>query len=222
VVGAGGLSFFTPAGASSSVSPLRPDFDAAKVRWESAAVTVSGALQNVPLASAVSDLQRGLASGQGNTAGYAKAIATIRDFESIPLTSETPSQQSRAKRDWSSLNTFFQLTSAQVHVLDDSLASGALFVAAKRAYDREPLGKGHGVVVPYLRTALGDLRRAVTAQQGRAVLYQAAIADLRNLATASPSDVATSEKDLTNPTVQDVYFLNAYFETERLQNSVSS
>ena len=207
---------------ATSIAPHRPYYAAAKIRWESAAAVVSGALQNVPLVSAVSDLRRGLAVGSGNTTGYSAAIAELRDFESIPLTSETPSETRRARRDWAALNAFFDVSRSQARVLDGELPSGAWFVAAQRAYEREPHGKGDGVVAAYLRAAVGDLRREAVAQPTRSILYGAAIADLLHLSTASASDVATQESVLSNPYVQDIFYLNAYFQTERLQTSVSS
>src|SRR5580658_6116139 len=96
------VSAETPARASSS-NESRPYFSEAKISWESEPEVASGALQNVPLVAAVADLERGLDSGQGDVEGYAGAIATLRNFENIPLTSETPAQMMQARGDWSRL-----------------------------------------------------------------------------------------------------------------------
>src|SRR5271156_6104026 len=105
-----------PAEASSSSSGARPNFYVAKILWESEAEVASGALQNVPLVAAVADLKHGLATGHGVT-GYASAIVTIRNFESIPLTSESPAQMKKARSDWSRLNVFFDIGAAKAAVL---------------------------------------------------------------------------------------------------------
>src|SRR5580658_7959844 len=86
------LNWLTGIGTVASASSnalVHPFFSEAKILWESEAEVVSGALQNVPLAAAVADLQRGLGTKDAGVNGYASAISTIRNFESIPLTSET-------------------------------------------------------------------------------------------------------------------------------------
>lgn len=214
VVTVGGAASFR-AGASSSTSP-EPFFNAARTLWESEAELVSGALQNVPLVAAVDDLQRGLASRDGDTAGYRAAIATMRNFEGIPLTSETPAQVAASHRDWSRLNTFFKLSPAQVRVLDHDLPAGTFFAEAKQAFDREPVGASGGDNVALLGAAAGYLDLQASKPRSRAILYAAAVADLTSLARATRSDLAKSGSSLTNPYRQDITYLDAFFQTDRL------
>jgi hypothetical protein len=203
------------AGASTRGAHM-PYFAVARTLWESEAELVSGALQNVPLVMAVDDLQRGLASGDGDTLGYRAAIATIRDFEGIPLTSETPSQVARSHRDWSQLNAFFKLSAAQVRVLDNDLPAGSFFSEAKQAFEREPVGTSTGDNVPLLGAAAGYLDLQASKPRSRAILYAAAVADLTSLARATRSDLAKSGSSLTNPYRQDIVYLDAFFQTDRL------
>lgn len=210
VVGAG-----TPAHASSD---RRPYYDEAKILWESEAEVVSGALQNVPLAAAVADLQRGLATGS-STGGYASAIATIRNFESIPLTSETPAQMKKADRDWSQLNVFFDIGRAQAAVLMNDSPKGAYYDIAQKTYRGEPPRDRSGVNSNLLKSAVTDLTDEQEKQPTRAVLYSAAIYDLKNLEGASTQDIASSASSLTNPYGQDILYLNVFFRTTQLAAS---
>jgi hypothetical protein len=209
-----------PAYASSS-SKDRPYFYEAKIRWESEAEVVSGALQNVPLVAAVAELQRGLATGRGIT-GYTDAIATIRQFESIPLTSETPAQMKDVNHDWSQLNVFFDIGHAQAVVLMDDSPKGAYYDIAQKTFRGEPLRNRSGVNTNLLKFAVTDLADEQQKQPTRAILYSAAIYDLRNLEGASAQDIASSASSLTNPYGQDILYLNVFFRTAQLVSSGST
>src|ERR1700689_4385308 len=111
----------------------RPFYSLARTRWLSEAQMVSSAWQNIPLVSAVHYLKLGLAKG-GDTSGYAQAIATLEEFERIPITSETTSQMTDSHRDWSMLNTFFGVGTAQAKILLDEAPSGSLFRQARISY----------------------------------------------------------------------------------------
>jgi hypothetical protein len=193
----------------------RPFYSLARTRWLSEAQMVSSALQNIPLVSAAHDLTRGLAKG-GNTSGYAKAIATLNNFESIPITSETTAQMAASHRDWSMLNVFFDVGTSQAKILLDDVPSGSLFRDARISYGDEPAGLHSGVNLRLLRAAVIDLRSEASDEGPRAVLYVAAIADLTNLESASAATIATSGGSLLNPIRQDVYYLNTLFESQRL------
>ncbi|MCU1363738.1 MAG: hypothetical protein JWM55_1566 [Acidimicrobiaceae bacterium] len=210
------LDAATPAHASSSSNETRPYFYEAKILWESEAEVVSGALQNVPLVAAVADLERGLDSGRGDVSGYAAAVATLRNFESIPLTSETPAQMRKARSDWSRLNGFFTIDSVQATVLMDDSPTGAYYDLAQRAFMDEPLGRRDGVNAALLKFAVTDLHDQSRKQPTRAVLYAAAMYDLKNLEGASVHAVATSSSGVTNQCGQDILYLNVYFRTARL------
>lgn len=179
---------------------------------------VSSAEQNVPLISAVHDLTLGLAKG-GNTGGYAHAIATLERFENIPITSETTTEMSDSHRDWSALNTFFDVGALQARVLLDDAPSGSLFRQALISYGDEPAGIHNGVNRRLLEAAVADLRRESSDEGPRGVLYVAAIADLTNLESASAKTVVTSSANLLNPYRQDIVYLNALFETQRLMGA---
>jgi hypothetical protein len=210
----------TPAYATSS-SKDRPYYDEAKILWESEAEVASGALQNVPLVAAVADLQRGLATGRGTT-GYADAVATIRNFESIPLTSESSAQMKKANDDWTQLNVFFDIGHAQAAVLMEDSPKGAYYDIAQKTYSGEPLRNRSGVNYNLLKFAVTDLTDEQKKQPTRAVLYSAAIYDLKNLEGASAQDIASSATSLTNPFGQDILYLNVFFRTTQLVGSGST
>jgi hypothetical protein len=201
-----------PAGAGTTA---RPFYQLAKVRWLSEAQMVSSALQNVPLVSAVHDLKLGLAKG-GDTTGYDQAITTIEAFERIPITSETKTQMLDSHRDWSALNAFFDVGTSDARVLMDDAPAGTFFDRARHFFEQEPAGLHSGVGVAVLKSAVGALRMEAEAQNSRAVLYDAAIADLNNLQSASAAQIAASDLNLLNPYRQDIDYLNDLFETERL------
>jgi hypothetical protein len=201
-----------PTGAGTTA---RPFYQLAKIRWLSEAQMVSSALQNIPLVSAAHDLKIGLAKG-GDTAGYDHAIATIEAFESIPITSETKEQMLDSHRDWSALNVFFDVSPSEARVLMDDAPAGALFDRARHYFDQEPAGLHSGVRVAALKSAVSALRMEAKSQSSRAVLYDAAIADLNNLQSASTAQIAASNTNLENPYRQDIDYLNDLFEAERL------
>jgi hypothetical protein len=167
------------------------------------------------LVSAVHYLKLGLAKG-GDTSGYAQAIATLEEFERIPITSETTTQMTDSHRDWSMLNTFFGVGTAQAKILLDDVPSGSLFRQARISYGDEPAGIHTGINLRLLKAAVIDLRGESSDEGPRAVLYVAAIADLTNLEGASTTSVASSSANLLNPFRQDIDYLNTLFETQRL------
>jgi hypothetical protein len=177
---------------------------------------ISSALQNVPLVDAVHELELGRSVRGADVAGYAAAIATMEGFERIPITSETPAQMTAARRDVAALNTFFEVTPREVAILNHDLPAGAYFVAARRAFEREPSGVHHGVIVAALQSVVAYLQRASTAPASRSILYTAAIVDARGLEGATISEVAASERSLLNPYGQDIDYLNVFFRTDRL------
>jgi hypothetical protein len=176
---------------------------------------VSSAWQNIPLVSAVHDLKIGLAKG-GDTSGYVRAINTIEAFESIPITSETKDQMLESHRDWSLLNAFFDVGTSEARTLLDDVPAGAFFDRARRYFDNEPAGLHDGVRVSQLRSAVTALRLEASAQSPRAVLYDAAIADINNLQSASAAQIAASNSNLLNPYRQDIDYLNVLFEADQL------
>jgi hypothetical protein len=201
-----------------AATTARPFYQLAKVRWLSEAQMVSSALQNIPLISAVHDLKLGLAKG-GDTAGYARTINTIEAFESIPITSETQEQMLESHRDWSTLNAFFDVGTNEARILLDDSPAGSLFNRAGRYYNDERAGLHEAVRVDLLRFAVSELRREATVQGPRAVLYDAAIADLNNLQSASAAQIVASNSNLLSPYRQDIDYLDVLFETERLSGT---
>jgi hypothetical protein len=206
----------TLCGASAGAAANRPYFSVARNLWLSEAEMVSGALQNVPLVAAAHDLQLGLSTPGGDVQGYAGAIATIRSFERIPLTSETSAQVRASHRDWSLLNTFFELTPTEASILDNGFPSGSLYNAAQRAWMHEPAGAHDGVNYPLLKSIVTILRQARSARPQRAIIYQAALVDAQSLESASASDIAVSASTLLNTYSQDVYYLNVFLQGSQL------
>jgi hypothetical protein len=194
----------------------RPYFSAARNLWLSEAAMVSGALQNVPLVAAVHDLERGLAKHHAGVDGYQSAIATLKAFERIPLTSETSSQMKASHRDWAALNAFFDITPKEETILDNAVPSGHHYDAAQRAWQREPSGVHGGVSVALLEIVVSNVRAARAAQPGRALMYQAALVDALSLEHARPSELAATSASLLDPYTQDIYYLNVFFEASRL------
>jgi hypothetical protein len=201
-----------PAGATTG----RPYFTQARNLWLGEAQMVSSALQNVPLVAAANYLERGLSVRGADVSGYATAIATIKSFERIPITSETRAQVRASHSDWAALNTFFQLTAGDVSVLDNDIPSGAPYNAAQRAWLREPEGVERGLNDSSLKTLVAILRAAKAARPQRAIIYQAALVDAQSLESASPRDIALSGRTLINPYGQDVYYLNVFFRASQL------
>jgi hypothetical protein len=209
-----GLSAASSAGAATTP---RPYLQLAKVRWLSEAQMVSSAWQNIPLESAAHDLELGLAKG-GDTAGYTHAITTIEAFERIPITSETRVQMLDSHRDWTDLNTFFNVGMNEARVLLSDAPSGSMFDKARKYFNAEPSGIHSGVHVDLLQSAVRALRFESSAQGSRAILYGAAISDLNNLQSASATQIAASNSNPLNPYRQDIDYLNVLFETGRLES----
>jgi hypothetical protein len=115
------------------------------------------------------------------------------------------------------LNAFFDVGKVQAATLLREVPSGALFHAARSSYDDEPAGIHDGVNAKLLKATVADLRRESIVQKSRAILYSAGIADLTNLENASPADIASSNSTLVNPYRQDIAYLDALFETDRLE-----
>jgi hypothetical protein len=184
------------------------DFASAKVQWEGEWQLDSGALQSAPLLLAMSDLQRGLASGVSKFDGWIAAIHAIGNFERLPLTSVTLSDRRQASDDWALLNRFFGLGAAPRTWY--GAPSGPSFRAALAAWARQPTGTSRGVNVTELRVAIGELERSVAASPSLTPLYDPAIADLICLETASRSVIAssTSWKSLAG---EEIVFLNSFF-----------
>jgi hypothetical protein len=176
---------------------------------------VSSAEQNIPLISAAHYLTLGLAQS-GDTRGYAHAITTLEGFERIPITSETTAQMADSHRDWSTLNAFFDVGTEQAKILLHDAPTGSLFRKAGISYGDEPAGIRSGVNPRLLKAAVVDLRQESIDEGPRAILYRAAIADLSNLESASAAAVVESSGHLLNPYRQDIDYLNALFETQRL------
>jgi hypothetical protein len=206
---------------TSSAGAARPYFSEARNLWLSEAEMVSSALQNVPLVAAVHELQLGLSVQGGETAGYRAAIRTIEGFERIPITSETRAQMTASRRDVSALNEFFDLTANDVAVLTDTVPSGKYYDAAQSAFEEEPTGIRRGVKVEALETVVADLQRESAARSSRSILYVSALTDARGLEGATSKDIATSGRSLLNQYNQDIYYLNVFFRTDRLQVSTA-
>lgn len=205
----------------SGAATTRPYFSVARNLWLSEADMVSSALQNVPLVAAASDLGRGLLVHGANIAGYSAAIVTIKAFERIPLTSETPAQVRASHRDWSALNAFFDVTLSEAAVLDNEVPSGAQYDAAVTAWLREPSGVHSGLNVSSLKIAVSMMRAVRSARPQRAILYQAALVDARSLEHADARDIAHSGASLLNPYRQDIFFLNVFFRASRLESTTA-
>jgi hypothetical protein len=210
------LSLTTTLSPAAQAATKRPYFTQARNFWLSEAQMVSSALQNVPLVDAARYLERGLSANGADVSGYAAAIATIKAFERIPITSESRAQVRWSHRDWPLLNTFFELTPNEVSVLDNDVPSGASYDAAQRAWLEEPVGVEHGLKKSPLKTIIVIFRAARSARARRATIYEAALVDAQSLESANARDIALSGRSLTNLYGQDIYYLNVFFRASQL------
>jgi hypothetical protein len=196
---------------TASSLPADPGYQAARQQWIAEGSLMSGAEQNVPLGIAVTDLEHGEVTDTGNTSGYPAVIAAIENFETLPLTDNTPAQQARGAADLTKIDRFFR-----VPVLTAcGVASGAAGRAAAAAWDTEPRGISSGIVVGPLRRALADLAQQVKTHPAGTSCYPAATADLRNLESATRADIAASAVETTgrgyNLYGAEIAYLNYFF-----------
>ncbi len=180
---------------------------------------VSSAEQNIPLLGAVRDLTKGLSIRGGETTGCRAAIATIENFERIPLTSETYEQLRASHRDWPTLNAFFGVSAREAKILHDDVPAGACYDQAQRAYAGEPSGILRGLNVSDLKMTVFDLEREVRALPNRALVYEAAIVGAASLERANARDIAATGHAPLRTFSQDIYYLNEFFRSARLQVS---
>jgi hypothetical protein len=220
----------TPASAAAalrttnSASP-RPGYEAAKVQWLGASALVSGAGQNASLLLAVADLRRGQHMA-GNTSGYGAAIAAIIDFATIPITSVTQAENAQIKTDLAEVNKFFGLPRSTWN--GECISSGSGVDAAASAWATEPSGTSHGTRARPLKAAVSDLSRGFHTDTGDRSCYPAAIADLKNLESATKSEIAASSQNTSFDAYTpaglvgaEIVYLNGFFsETQILQNPV--
>jgi hypothetical protein len=188
-----------------------PGYQAAKQQWIAEGLVMGGADQNPPLQLAVADLERGEVTDGGSKARYRAAIAAIHGFESLPLTDTTPAQRRRADADVSKLDRFFHIPVLTMC----GVASGPAARAAARAWETEPDDSTSGIAVGPLRSALADLSRQLKLHPAGTSCYPAAMADLRNLESATTADIAASAVEFTGGggTVYgaDIAYLNDFF-----------
>jgi hypothetical protein len=168
------------------------DYRAAKNQWIGDAVVVSGAAQNTALDLAVGDLRRGLSSGAGRRKAYEGAIGAITHFAAIPITSVTPSERAQTKSDLERVDRFFGLR--RLPWAKGCITSGPGVEAAAHAWDEEPAGITHGVLVAPLQSAAADLTGGLTSDHGDRSCDPAAVEDLEALESATSSQVAESRR----------------------------
>ena len=181
--------------ATTSAPPSGAGYEAAKAQWASEGLVASSALQNTSLQIAVADLEQGQAADPGNRSGYTPAIAAIEDFERLPITSVTPSQDAEATADVNEVNAFFGLPTTGTVPSCGVLLRMQLRVAAGAANLRTP------------RPASSSLRCSVPCPTRRSgagsnPCTPAAIADLENLGSATAADIAASAGETTGGNLQ--------------------
>lgn len=197
--------------AASSASPADPGYRAARAQWIAEGLVVSGAAQNPPLDLAVTDLQHGEVTDAAGTSEYPVAIAAIRDFESIPLTSTTRAERRRADADLAKIGRFFHISLPS----PCGIASGSAARAAAAQWNTEPHDSTSGIAAAPLRHALADLTRELHARPAATSCYPAAIADLMHLESATKADIAASAAEFTGRGTTeygaDIAYLNSFF-----------
>jgi hypothetical protein len=196
---------------ASSRAPADPGYQAARQQWIAEGLVVSGAGQNPPLDLAVRDLERGDLTDTSGTSGYPAAIAALRNFESLPLTGNTPAQLRRGDADVRKLGRFFGIPL----VGPCGTASGPAARAAAAEWKAEPRDDTSGIRAEPLRHALADLVRQLHAHPAKTSCYPAAIADLSHLETATKADVAASAGEFNGrggtEYGDDIAYLNDFF-----------
>jgi hypothetical protein len=116
-------------------------------------------------------------------------------------------------------DAFFDVSAREARILDDEVPAGTNYDGAQRAYDGEPSGIHRGVSVTDLKRTVSDLERETTARPNRAIVYAAAIVDAADLERATAADIVESGHALLNPYSQDIFYLNDFFRSARLQVS---
>lgn len=137
-------------------------------------------------------------------------ISAIRSFERIPLTSVTPAQRRQAAKTVAFVNSFFGIGHVQLALLA-RIPSGPGYIAATKAWEREPPGIEDGVDVPHLMDAVAALERASSKQPMQALLDVGAISDLRSLESATAADIASIRRNPDSRIGAEVAFLNSFF-----------
>jgi hypothetical protein len=173
--------------------PADPGYLAARQQWIAEGLVFSSGDQNPPLSLAIADLRHGQITDRSNTAGYPAIIAAIQNLGALPLTDNTPAQRARGAADISEVSRFFHVPPLRTC----GLTSGIAALAAAAAWNSEPHNTTSGVNVASLRRAAADLARQVRLHLGGTSCYPAAIADLRDLETATKANIAASSVEFT-------------------------
>ena len=208
-----GRSNTSPA-TTAPAGPSGLGYDAAKAQWLGEALVGGGALENIPYQQAIAELQVGETSDPGNRAGYADAIAVLKDLETLPDANVSPAQVGEYDRWTAELDNFFDTpasTRSQSCVENVTAQSRA----AALMWSQEPAGTSSGVDLSPLQEALGDLKEAAAGTP----CYAAAITDLQGLETATAAEVAATavftapQSEATMLIGGRIDYLNLFFQT---------
>jgi hypothetical protein len=198
-----------------SAAPSGPGYTAAKAQWLGAGLVLSGAAQNTALAIAVLDLENGESTDSGSKSGYAAAIAAIEDFEKLPITSVTPSEDAEGNADFQVVNTFFDLPGAT----DVPSCTNDPGSPAAAAWSSEPANTTSGILLGPLERAVSNLEPRINTNS----CFPAAIADLQSLESATRADIVASSAETTgrgsNLYGAEITYLNVLFGTDVLTAS---
>jgi hypothetical protein len=184
----------------------------AKRQWLGSGLWAGSAGQNLALPVAVRDLRMAEAAGAQERARYSAAIADLEVIEHMPAADVVPKLRTRWRTAQLALDRFFQVPLAAPYGRECSRASRT----AVAAWDQEPVSASTGVVI-------GPLKRAVTileGQSGTNACAAAAMDDLKDLASATRSEIAHSYGPRCNVTALgfEIFYLDAFFFSARLTN----
>jgi hypothetical protein len=201
----------SPAVATSAL-PANSGYQAARQQWIAEGLVFGSAAQNPPLYLAVVDLEHGQVANAGSKPRYRAAIAAINNLEQTPLSNITRAERRGAAADFSRIDRFFHLPA----VNNCGVASGTAARAAAAAWNTEPHNSTSGIAAAPLRRALADLAQQLSVHPAGTSCYPAAIADLRNLESATKADIRASAVEFTGrgATVfgAEIAYLGVFFD----------
>jgi hypothetical protein len=207
----------SPVSSASTMPPGRngPGYTAARAQWLGEGLVGGGAAQSIPYQQAIADLQSGESTDPGNRAGYAEAIAVLRDLMTLPDANVSPAQDAEANQWTAQLDAFFGTPAAArnsscfENVTTQSKAAATM-------WSQEPAGTSRGIVLGPLQSAVADLLKAPAGTP----CYAAAIDDLQKLQTATPAQIAATSTSSAPQSLDTmlvlgrITYLNVFFQTD--------
>lgn len=208
------LALLLPSCAITHVAgPSGPMYQAAKRQWLGSGLAGGGAAQNLALPVAVGDLRMAEAVDVSERTEYSTAISELEVIEHMPDADVTSQLYARWRSAQSAVDRFFKVPQVDPYNLPcDTVVNKA----AVAAWEEEPANTNSGVLVDPLKRAVADLEP----EAGKDACAAAAIDDLRDVESATKSEIANSFRPPCNLTVVwfEIAYLDAFFWAPALGN----